>query len=138
MAIRQLETAIALYYEGSDFYSVITLAGAADTVLGQALKRRGQQSELHRIRAAVQEVSAYMGHQMYGKQVIERANLARNALKHWDDDQPPDIAFDAPREAADILNRVVINYWSLFGELRPPMQRFVEDRSENDGTDDCS
>ena len=30
MALMQLETALAVYFQGKDLYSVITLAGAAD------------------------------------------------------------------------------------------------------------
>ena len=37
MALRQLETALCLYFEREDYYSVITLAGAAEEVFGSFL-----------------------------------------------------------------------------------------------------
>ena len=36
-ALRQLETALPLYFEGEDYYSVTTLAGAAEEVFGKLL-----------------------------------------------------------------------------------------------------
>ncbi|MDB5956728.1 MAG: hypothetical protein JWP60_3336 [Ramlibacter sp.] len=35
-----------------------------------------------------------------------------------------------------MLNRAIMNYWSLRENLSLGMARFIEDRSENDGTDD--
>ena len=40
VALRQLETALCLYFEQQDYYSVITLAGASEEVLGAHLRAR--------------------------------------------------------------------------------------------------
>ncbi len=39
-ALRQLETALCLYFKGEDYYSVVTLAGASEEVLGNLLRGR--------------------------------------------------------------------------------------------------
>lgn len=40
MALKQLETALRLYFEREDYYSVITLAGAAEEVFGSLLLKK--------------------------------------------------------------------------------------------------
>ena len=72
MAVRQLETALRLYFEGEDFYSVITLAGAADTVLGQVLRALGKKPNLE---SSKQAAAAIYEHE-YGAD--RRQTLFRN------------------------------------------------------------
>jgi len=45
-AIQQLETAIRLYHESNDPFSVITLAGAPEEILGQLVKTSGNTNSL--------------------------------------------------------------------------------------------
>lgn len=126
MAVRQLETALRLYFEGQDDYSVITLAGAADTILGQVLKSIGKEPRLESIKTATVQIARVMcKEELSAKWVAERANLARNALKHWDPDQPAVVEFDAREEATDMLDRAVTNYWTLMNQLTPEMEQFV-------------
>ncbi len=42
MALRQLETALRLYFEREDYYSVITLAGASEDIFGKLLSGGGK------------------------------------------------------------------------------------------------
>jgi hypothetical protein len=126
VAVQQLETALRLYFEGRDFYSVITLAGAADTILAQMLRIEGKEPRLEELKKATVEIArSLLGQEVSPKWVADRANLARNALKHWDPDQPVRVSFDAKEEATDMLDRAVTNYWSLVGEVTPEMQRFM-------------
>ena len=48
MALRQLETALRLYFEQEDYYSVITLAGASEEMFSEFLKSQ-LKSELRRL-----------------------------------------------------------------------------------------
>lgn len=41
IALQQIETAVRLFQEGRELFSVITLAGAAEEVVGQLLRQRG-------------------------------------------------------------------------------------------------
>jgi hypothetical protein len=137
MATVQLETGLRLYYEGTDDYSVITLAGAADTIFGQALRAAGKEPRLETIKkAAAQIYERSTGRKMDPRYVPLRANLARNALKHWDPDQPLSVDFDARREASDMLDRAVSNYFSLTNTASLAMERFLIERYDNDGEDD--
>ena len=56
VALRQLETALRLYFEQEDYYSVITLAGAAEEILGNLLKENGSEHELDSIKKYTAEV----------------------------------------------------------------------------------
>ena len=125
IAKRQLETALALYFDGGDLYSVITLAGAADELFGKALRIQGQESRIEELSKSVAAIYRKLyGEELEPKRVAERANHARNALKHWAMDQDVDVEFDLVEEAKDMLERGVNNYWALYGDLTEPMERF--------------
>ena len=128
IALRQLETALRLYFEGEDYYSVITLAGAAEEILGKLLICRGDEnslSALKRAAAAVHEV--FLSQTPKDSEISERANAARNAMKHWSPDKPKVIEFDVREEAKDMLNRATDNYYDLTGSFSPLMTRFQEE-----------
>ena len=125
LALTQLETALRLYFEGTDYYSAITLSGAADEVFGQLLKVRGQEPRLESIKKSVAAIFERLeGRPMDPARVAERANHARNALKHWNEGQPLVVEFDAVEEAKDMLERAISNYWALETKLSPAMTRF--------------
>ena len=44
-ALRQLDTALRLYFEGEDYYSVVTLAGASEEILGKLLEDKNLENE---------------------------------------------------------------------------------------------
>ena len=128
LVLQQLQTALRLYFEGSDLASVITLAGAADEVLGKLLDASGQPSSLETLKTAVLAIHE----KLYGeagnpKHIADRANNARNSLKHWDEGQPTIICLDLAQEASDMLFRAIDNYWLLKQELTPEMERFQRD-----------
>lgn len=66
--------------------------------------------------------------QLYGeilpeKVVFERANHARNAIKHGFG-VGPTVTFDVEEEAKDMLTRAIDNYWALEECMTPSMERF--------------
>lgn len=125
MAARQLETALELYFVGTDLYSVITLSGAADEVFGQVLRSRGQEPELENLKRSVAAIYKHLwGEKANPKAIAGRANYARNSLKHWAESQPLVVEFDLPQEAKDMLERAIANYWAPYGDLTPAMERF--------------
>jgi hypothetical protein len=129
MGAQQMETALRLYFEGSDFYSVITLAGAADEIFGQMLRNIGKQPKLDSIKMATKAIYEHLyGEDFDDAVVAERANRARNALKHWHPSQPDVVWFIAAEEAKDMLDRAVYNFWSLEHTLSPAMDRFMRAR----------
>jgi hypothetical protein len=128
MALTQLETALRLYFEGSDYYSTITLSGAADEIFGQLLRAQGQEPRLESIKTSVAAIFKQLrGRPLDPARVAERANFARNALKHWNEGQPLLVEFDAIEEAKDMLERAISNYWALEEKLSPAMTRFQDE-----------
>ena len=125
IALTQLETALRLFAEGKDFYSVVTLAGAADEILGKLLEQRGGVTAL----ASLTRASIAIHIQVHGKPATEksfadRANLARNALKHLQAGGAPTVNLDIREEAEDMLDRAISNYWELENRLSPAMEAF--------------
>jgi hypothetical protein len=125
LALTQLETALRLFFEGSDFASVVTLAGAADEIFGKLLCAAGKENSLESLKKAVTTI-----HQrLYGEpgnptEIASRANRAKNSLKHWDIGQPLIVKLDLEQEAKDMLFRAIDNYWMLKETLSPAMERF--------------
>jgi hypothetical protein len=121
-----LETALRLYFENADRASVVTLAGAADEIFGKLLERAGRDSSLKSLVTSVTAIRARLfGEQLEPqeiKHIADRANLARNSLKHLGDTDI--VKFDLEAEARDMLNRAIDNYWSLEQALSPAMERF--------------
>ena len=129
MALQQLETALQLYFGGNDYYSVITLSGAAAEIFGQLLTAAGVENELESIKRSVVAIAGQLrGATVDPSKVADRANLARNALKHWKSGQMPVVEFDAVEEAKDMLERAISNYWALESKLSPAMLRFQHER----------
>lgn len=126
IALAQLETALRLFREDHDFLAVITLAGAADEILGKLVARQGEDSSV----ASLNKAAAAIYEHLFGEQAgegtfVDRANRARNALKHLDAGGSPTVTFDAQQEAVDMLNRAIDNYWTLERALTPAMERFA-------------
>lgn len=131
VALDQLEVALKLWEEGDQDFSVITLAGAAEEILGKCLTAEGKANEIDDSKASF----ARMYEQLYGekpgpKDLIKRANSARNALKHYDLGSSPIISMDAHEEARDMLNRAIDNYWRLTESLTPAMREFDKTQRE--------
>ena len=126
LALAQLETALQLYFENGDRGSIVTLAGAADEVFGKYLERGGRESSYKSLVAAVTAIQAHLFGQPLEpeevKAIADRANAARNSLKHIGDSEI--VKFDPEAEAQDMLNRAIDNYWSLEQKLTPAMERF--------------
>src|ERR1700680_4871106 len=114
LALSQLETALRLHFEGEDFASVITLAGAADEVFGKLASARGTDNSLEIIARAASEIHQKLFNSTLArKDTISRANLAKNVLKHWNLGDPLMVNVDLREEASDMLNRAIDNYWAL-------------------------
>jgi len=125
IALTQLETALRLLGEGEDYYSVVTLAGAADEILGRLLESQGGLSALASLTKAAAAIHTKVHGTPYSEKVfIERANLARNALKHLHAGGADQVSLDIEEEAADMLDRAVSNYWALTQSITPAMEAF--------------
>ncbi len=89
IALTQLETALRLFEEGQDLFSVITLAGAAEELLGKLLSEIAAEPSLDSLKkAAVEMYRALFNEEAGAKQFADRANRAKNELKHHDKGSP--------------------------------------------------
>ena len=129
LALMQLETALHIFFEGNAFASVITLAGAADEILGKLLLSAGRENSLEVLKKAVAEIYQKLdGGTIEPSEIADRANRAKNSLKHWDEGQPLVVKVDLAQEASDMLFRATNNYWALKETLTPAMERFQRER----------
>jgi hypothetical protein len=129
IALAQLETALELYLDGKDRFSVITLAGAAEELLGKELVAQGNPNALSIAQALTAVVGrALDGREIKPKAVADIANRARNEAKHLDEAGPRSVMMDPEVEAQDVLDRAVTNYWRLTQDQTPAMTRFLKSR----------
>ena len=129
IALAQLESALRIFADGKDFYSVVTLAGAADELLGRLLEKRGGVSalvSLTKASAAIHRIVS--GIPSNERLFVERANLARNALKHLRAGGEEAVRLDIRKEAVDMLDRAISNYWALTHAMTPLMETFEHSR----------
>lgn len=108
IALAQLETTLRLYFEGEDYFSVITLGGAADEIFGTLLTARDVENSLESTKKGVAAIHLKLyGKPLKPKVVADRANRAHNALKHIRKESTPTVSFNAKKEAKDMLNRAI-------------------------------
>jgi hypothetical protein len=111
LALKQLETALSLYFDGRDFALVITLAGAADEIFGKLLRATGLENSLDSLVKAVFAIQVHLyGEANEPKRIAQRANSARSSLKHWDEGSPQIVTIDLETEAQDMLGRAIDNW----------------------------
>ena len=118
IAKRQLETALELHFAGGDTFSVITLAGAAEEVFGDLLRRADKAAMVDHLLDLDREVTGGRSPDI----VYEEVNGIRNSLKHAKRPEEDDVEVEA-EHAVSMLMRAIANYAALAGELSPAMVR---------------
>jgi hypothetical protein len=132
VACEQLEVALRLFFEGKEYFAVITLAGAAEEILGKHVNAQGAKNSVQelvdgaaRIKVALLNEESTKDHfpdetnssseQEDKKALFSVANFARNAAKHMNATDPNDAVIEVfPKKATeDLLNRTVDNYYRL-------------------------
>ena len=120
----QLERAIVLYLEEKDFVSAITLAGAAEEILGKAIAAARGEPVVESSAAAISGFSVALGGDpVEKKDAISLMNYARDSLKHFGDGSSVDCDFE--EEAFELIDRAVSNFWGLTQQQTPSMTRFL-------------
>jgi hypothetical protein len=126
IAERQLETALRLFMEGGDMFSALTLAGAAEEILGKELEAAGVPTALNLVQAGTQAMArALHGEAPSEKVVTAIANRARNAVKHMAADGPRTVFMDPREEAREMLDRAITNYFRVTADETELMGRFL-------------
>jgi hypothetical protein len=115
LAIEQLEMALFMFLEGKNYVSVLTLAGAAEEILGKALKINGIENSLqesYRIYCNP-ELSWINPPKTWSEFTTHEKNKVRNAVKHVYDANDLTIKADIEDEALWMLVRATDNYSRL-------------------------
>lgn len=122
----QINRAIRLFLDNKDYVSALTLAGAAEEILGNLLTRAGQQNALDEaVEASIaMEKLLLRNNGSEPKDVRDIANYFRNRLKHYNDNEP--LGFSADYYAADMIDRAMQNYFKVTSWETPEMIQFKE------------
>jgi len=129
IALTQIDTALRIYREGQDYFSALTLAGAAEEILGKLLKAQGRSNALDDLTSGAILIYKHLfGEESGADEFAKRANRARNALKHLEAGGFPTVSIDIREEAKDMLNRAIDNYWLLEESITPTMEHFTREQ----------
>ena len=110
LALEQLEMALVAFLERHRFASAITLASAAERVMGQALRHAGKQAVLDWEFEANDLVHTRLhGCSLDRKSFNDTENRVSNALRHFDKADAPDFDADLEEAACWMLVRACEN-----------------------------
>jgi len=125
LAARQLETAVWLFLEGKDRFSVITLAGAASGIFTQLVLNAGRQPFADYGRLIAREQT---GVEPQRAAYIRRVNLLFGVdfLKHHAADDPLSVEFDEHWAAESAITRAMSDYIELCGQELPFVKAFLQ------------
>lgn len=113
IALQQIETALGLYFRGDELFSVITLAGAAEEILGELLLMRGGN------KGALASIFRIL---RPGK----KDGLSGREMGHEVDEF---VHMDVRHEAEFLLGRAIEDYIQLGGAPSPTMLKFMGERA---------
>ena len=112
IAQTQLEEAIALFLD-EKFLCAITLAGAAEAVLARLLNAQGERSVVEESVDAIQKIRETTGLAIMEnrpkKEIFNKWNSARNALKHHNEKSDEDVAINLFDESYWMIKRALAN-----------------------------
>ncbi|MEJ8847675.1 hypothetical protein [Variovorax rhizosphaerae] len=117
-AIWQLDRAIALFLDEADYACAITLAGAADEILGKLLDEAGKTHALGQFL----DLCSYLDPTTKRKAFVSLANARRDDLKHITHGGGMAVTRD---DAVEMLDRAVSNHQSLTGGESPSILRYM-------------
>lgn len=110
LALEQMELAITLFLDAKSFASVITLASAAERVMGQALRHAGHEAVLDWTFMVTAPVHGLMhGVALKKGDYVDTQNRISNALRHFDEADPPCFEADLEEAACWMLVRACEN-----------------------------
>jgi len=110
-----MEQSLNLLASG-DPVSALTLAGAADEILGRMVAKRGKPTRVENLAHYLGSIFDYAGKPRPSlRELIRLHNRVRNELKHQDDGRNVIVDADFHSEAEDMLLRCMFNYYDAFG-----------------------
>lgn len=123
-----LDRALLLFLDEKDYLSALNLAGAAEETLGSLVKAAGHKNALASLVDAVRAIGQHLhGTDTAQRDVADRANYAKNSIKHMRRPDESTVSFDAAEEAYDMLERGIGNYFLLNRNYTLPMERVAKE-----------
>jgi len=127
IAEAQLFHSVELYLANDHLVSSITLAGAAEEILGMLVKRKGDANALEeKIETLCKMFEFVFKEPADPKKFVELRNKARNELKHIGNSEI--IELNLEDEAVKLLNRAIKNYKKLKPGHYPLFRDFERER----------
>lgn len=121
VATAQLETAIALFLSGCDRSSVITLAGAAGSILEQLVRNQGKTPFVDYARSLAPGLTPPRG---TSKRVINEL-LGINPHKHMNPESPNTLEIDLEKCAENAITKAVGDHVTLHGREHDFIKPFL-------------
>lgn len=132
LAQEQLDVALELFLLKRSMVSALTLAGAAEEILGKALQHRGKKTTLEYEHSVIEPVEKFLRRQPFlWKDFIDEKNRVRNAAKHMGAQSDTQVVADLEDEALWMLVRACDNHKRLDLEATPRMAEFDDWFYEN-------
>ncbi|WOB26492.1 MULTISPECIES: hypothetical protein [Xanthomonas] len=130
IAGNQLLAAIRLW-QTKDYLSSLTLAGAAEEILGKRLRKLNQDPSFDQLRSLVVAVARSEGETNPDLEKItgNMLNNTRNTLKHYCGDDS--LMFDLRSDCLEMLKRAIANYEALTGTFLAEAMLVWESEREN-------
>lgn len=117
IAIKQLKAA-ARHYNSGDYICSITLAGAAEEILGRIAKKRTKTNQLEVEVVYLRSIYEYFsGRKPSDKELIQKINKVKNELKHNDSGENAWVDADFENEAALLFVKAMKNYFICYNEF---------------------
>jgi vacuolar-type H+-ATPase subunit F/Vma7 len=131
IAHRQIERAIVLFLDDRDYVSALTLAGAAEEILGKLLNNEGKEHWLDSIAKAALRALGFRKKELKTpealktkKEIVNIANQHKNTFKHYNNDGTATLFVDVA--AAEMIERAISNYFDLTQRETGAMGKFKE------------
>ncbi|MGM8063166.1 hypothetical protein [Vogesella indigofera] len=131
IAHRQIERAIVLFLDDRDYVSALTLAGAAEEILGKLLKKEDKEHWLDSISKGALRALGFLEREFQTQEALkarkEIANIAnrhKNIFKHYNDNGTVTLLVDVA--AAEMIDRAISNYFDLTQRETGAMGKFKE------------
>ena len=114
IALLQMEQSLNLL-EAGDPVSALTLAGAAEEILGRMAARKGKEPRVEYLADYAGSLYKWAGKPRPSKKELVRLeNCTRNQLKHQDDGRNVAVEADFVFDAEDMLLRCMFNHFNAF------------------------
>jgi len=124
IALHQLERAILLFLNEKDFISSLTLAGAAEEILGAYVRNNEKEACVDTQAKLLKEGDLS---DMSEKEIkFLHLNLARNALKHFNDAKEENMSLALETESIALIVRALDNVVKLEIKFSNAMNDFVK------------